>query len=203
MISEEFKFPKMYIEMNELGWLNISSDPDKYLWLCDLEWYKFEEIQNYEYEEDEYQNIVPFAHTGGGDKWVWYLEASGKMAVGLCCHDDTEGTFYAENLEGAIFRNILEFVSNSYFYINSSEAKSYQLNVSETRNYLVDWRNRFDKWFNVMWLKELDELIKLDFKYCHTQYGDYYALITPEEAGKKIEKYINFDLINKTFAWCD
>jgi hypothetical protein len=71
--------------------------------------------------------FISFAHTGGGDRWVWYLDDSGRATVGLCCHDDTEGTFYAETIEGAIFRNILEFVSNSCFYINSSEAKSYQL----------------------------------------------------------------------------
>ena len=203
MINEKFQFPKMYIEMDGLGWLDTNNNANNYLWLNDMEWYSCEEIRNYDYEEGEHQNIIPFAHTGGGDKWIWYLEDSDRLPVGLCYHDDYEGTFYAENIEGAIFRNILEFISNSCFYISPSEAKSYQLSITETRDFLLDWRNRFDKWFDVSWLKELDEFIKLDFKLCNTKFGNYYALITPEEASKKIEKYLNFDLINKPFIWCD
>lgn len=202
MINEKFKFPKIYAEMDKLGWLDTSeTNSYLYLWLNDMEWYRCEDIRNYEYEDGEVKNIVSFAHTGGGDKWGWYLEESNRLPVVLCYHDECEGMFYAENIEGAIFRNILEFVSDSLFYVDASKAESYQLNIVEIRQYLLNWRRRFDKWFNKSWLEELDEFIKLKFKICHTKYGNYYALLTPEEADEKIKKYLDFDLINKTFVW--
>ncbi|MCL6456430.1 MAG: hypothetical protein K6T85_00340 [Gorillibacterium sp.] len=199
MITEEFQFPEIYIEMDQLGWLDTNHN--NYLWVNDMEWYRCEEIQEYEYEDDELRNVVPFAHTGGGDKWGWYIEESGRMFVVLCYHDDYEGTVYAAKIEGAIFRSILEFLSNSYFYINPNEAKSYQYSAVEIREFLSDWRSRFHKWFEASWLRELDELLQMDLKLCRTKHGDYYALLTPEEANEKIVKYLNFDMLDQTIVW--
>lgn len=199
MINKNFKFPNIFIEFNKYGWLD--SQNDSYLWLDDMEWLDMEEIYDYEYEKGEIRNIVPFAVTGSGDKWVWYIKENKIISVGVCYHDEVKGKFYAENLEAAIFRNILEYVSDSCFYINENEAESYQIGIDELRELLNNWINKLKKWLDISWINELEELKKLEFKHCHTDYGDYYALITPKEANDKIKKYLKFDLLDKTFKW--
>lgn len=199
MISKNFKFPNIFIEFNKLGWLN--SENDSYLWLDGMEWLDIKEIYNYEYEKGEIRNIVPFAVTGGGDKWVWYLEENKIISVAICYHDEVKGVFYSENLESAIFRNILEYVSDSCFYKNEDEAESYQIGIVELRELLNDWINKLKKWLDRSWINELEELKTLEFKYCHTDYGDYYALLTPKEVNDKIKQYLNFDSLDKTFKW--
>lgn len=102
-------------------------------------------------------------------------------------------------MEGAIFRNILEYVSDAHFYTGEKNAKSFQIDIEELRNYLVNWRKRFTRWFKDEWLNELDELVKLDLKICETQYGSYFALLTPDEVSSKTKKFLEFDRINEPF----
>lgn len=199
MIDKKFEFPPLFIEFSKYGWLN--SENDNYLWLDDMEWLDIQEIYEYEYENGEIRNIVPFAVTGGGDKWIWYIEDDKITSVGLVYHDDINGKFYSENLEGAIFRNILEFVSDSCFYIDEDDAESYQISIDELRALLSDWINKLRGFFQEAWVRELEKLQSLDFKYCHTDYGDYYALLTPKEAKDKIKHYLDFNLLDKTFKW--
>lgn len=198
----KFNIPQKYIEMNNLGWLSRKKNLNNYLWIDDMEWLEVDDILNYEYEEYELENIVPFAYTVGGDKWGWYCDDNMLIkSIVLCYHDDDEGVFYADNLESAIFRNILEYVSDSNFYCNADEGKTYQIGILELRKLLNDWKNKFINWFDDEWIGELSTLSKLELKLCITEYGSYYALITPEEAEKKIEKYLKFPFINKRFRW--
>ncbi|MGE7944884.1 hypothetical protein ACQKNB_22800 [Lysinibacillus xylanilyticus] len=195
---KSLNFPQIYLEMNRLGWLDAESRD--YLWLNEMKWKSQTEVMNYKHEEGEIDSIIPFAVTGRGDKWVW-KEESNRLLVALCFHDDYEGVIYAENLEGAIFRNILEYVSSAHFYTDEKKAESFQIDIEELRNYLVNWRKRFNRWFNDEWLYELDELEKLELKICETQYGSYFALLTPDEARSKTKKFLNFDRINEPFNW--
>ncbi|MEH7353853.1 hypothetical protein V7150_09765 [Neobacillus drentensis] len=205
-ILNDFQFPEIFLEMNEQGWLDSRNfinfknfESQKYLWLYDMEWLTCEKILHYQYEEYESRSIVPFAITGGGDKWAWYLEFKQKLPVVYCPHDDDEGLFYAENIEAAIFRQILEFVSQNNFF--HEVGQSWEMSIFDAKRHLKNWRTRFKKWFKKEWNDELDKLITLDLKYYSHNSGGYYVLITPEEAKEKIERYLNFNLLNKSFIW--
>ncbi|MCB2362148.1 hypothetical protein [Clostridium estertheticum] len=209
-IKKDFCFPEMFLSMNDLGWLDSNNIvygeslvSQKYLWLYDMRWLTCNKVINYEYDEDESDSIVPFAYTSGGDKWAWYLEDKPLLPVVFCPHDDDEGIIYAENIEAAVFRQILEFASQNNF--NLEECKSWEMDVQMAKKHLVNWKNKFKKWFKKEWINELDKLISSDLKYYENKFarhtGRYYVFITPEEANEKIEKYLNFDLLNKPFIW--
>lgn len=59
------RIPGLYRKMDEYGLLK----PETYLWLDDMEWLSIKQISEYEYEEGEIKDIVPFAHTARYDKW--------------------------------------------------------------------------------------------------------------------------------------
>lgn len=61
--------PDLYRKMNELAYINPLSK--QFVWMYDMEWMDYKEVMNYNYEEGESQEILPFAFTGGGDKWVF------------------------------------------------------------------------------------------------------------------------------------
>ncbi|MBM4764704.1 hypothetical protein [Bacillus sp. B15-48] len=74
---------------------------------------------------------------------------------------------------------------------------SYHMNENNPKQ-LALFPIRFERWFDASWIVEIERLAHLDLKICHTQYGDYYALLTPEEANEKIIKYLDFEMLNKT-----
>ncbi|GEM_PF-6942780 len=51
------------------------------------------------------------------------------------------------------------------------------------------------------WISEIEKLINSDLKYYQYPKGGYYVLITPEECNVLVDKYLNFDLLNKNFIW--
>ncbi|MHC1686070.1 MAG: hypothetical protein AB6733_24600 [Clostridiaceae bacterium] len=204
-----FSLPELFLSMDEQGWLDSENFIDlescasqKYLWLYDMRWLTCNKIINYEYDE-EVDYIVPFAYTGGGDKWVWYLKEKSVLPVAFCPRDDDEGVIYAESIETAIFRQILEFVSQNNFYVENK--KQWEMDIVAAKKHLSNWKNRFEKWFKKEWIDELDNIISLDLKLYKHKFerytSEYYVFITPEEANEKIEKYLNFSLLNKTFIW--
>lgn len=204
-MRNDFSFPDAYLEMNESGYFNVSNgiastniNMQNYVWLYDMEWLPYETIINYEYD-CESRAIVPFAFTGGGDLWAWYLECAPNIPVVFCPHDDNEGYFYAPSFEGALFRQILDFASQSNFYI--TDGKSWQMDLETARRYLLNWKSKFSKWFKNEWISEIERIICLDLKYYQYSKGGYYVLITPEEYEMLIKQYLDFNLLNKSFIW--
>lgn len=178
-------------------------DTQKYIWLDQMEWLSRDEIINYEYDEDRSNLVIPFAFNGGGDVWGWYMYDKSFMPVVFCLHDDYEASYYAASFEEALFRQVLEFCCDCNFYIG--EGKSYQMDLHEARVNLTNWRNKFERWFKKEWLAEVDLILRVPLKFyedpCQKSGKGYYVLITPEECEHLIKKYLDFDLINKTFYW--
>lgn len=84
---------------------------ENYLWLNEMRWMPIDEIFGYQHDEGENKSILPFAITGGGDKWVWIVdEENEEYKVGLCERGEFNGFYYAKNTEDAIIRQIIEFV---------------------------------------------------------------------------------------------
>ena len=195
---KKYKIPLVYQKMDERGY----TTQENYLWLNEMEWTSINKIREYEYDESESELIIPFAFTGGGDKWVWIVNDENKeYCVGLCENAEINGIYYAKNTEDAILRQIIEYVSDSNFYVSESKAKSYQISENELMQCLETWKNCFKGILNENYLNIIDNLRKLKLKHIESQYGEWDALLTLDERNELLDKYINFDLIDKEFEW--
>lgn len=197
-MHKNYNIPSIYQKMNERGYLNR----ENYLWLNEMEWFPIDAIRKYEHEEGESEAIIPFAMTGAGDKWVWVVNDEEKeYHVGLCECAEWNGVYYAKNTEDAIFRQIIEYVSDSNFYINKGTSESYQVSESELMRQLETWQTCFDGILNKKYLGVIRRLRKLNLKYVKCQYGEWVALLTLDEREELLNKYIKFDLLDEEFAW--
>lgn len=200
MIDKNYIIPLVYQKMNERGYTNPHNG--SYLWLNEMRWMPIDKIKEYEYDEGETKSIVPFAITGGGDKWVWVVADKGEeYCVGLCERAESNGIYYAKNTEDAILRQIIEYVSDSNFYVSELKAESYQIDEKELRIQLEEWKNNFRGIINDEYINIIEKLSELSLKYIKCQYGEWYALLTLEEQDELIDKYIKFDLLDKEFEW--
>lgn len=195
---KKYKIPLIYQKMDEQGY----TTQENYLWLNEMEWISINKIREYEYDEGESELIIPFAFTGGGDKWVWIVNDENKeYCVGLCENAEINGIYYAKNTEDAILRQIIEYVSDSNFYVSELKAKSYQISENELMQCLETWKNCFKGILNENYLNIIDNLRKLKLKHIESQYGEGDALLTLDERNELLDKYINFDLKDKEFEW--
>lgn len=198
MIDKNYIIPSVYQKMSDRGFFNIET----YLWLNEMEWMSIDKIKEYEYDEGESKSIIPFAITGGGDKWVWVVDDENKeYYVGLCERAESNGIYYAKNTEDAILRQIIEYVASSNFYIHKEEAESYQVNEDELKMQLEGWKNRFKGILNNDYLNIIDKLKELNLKHIKCKYGEWDALLSLEEQDELIDKYITFDKIDDEFEW--
>lgn len=207
MNKDDFQFPQIFLDMDMLGWTVPGED---YVWFNDMEWYTLNEIVKWEEEKEKERHIVnspliiPFAHTGGGDVWGWYIKDIESPVIVQCYHDDIIGTVYAKNLEEAIFRHILDFVSDCNFY--TSNGKSYQMDCDSAKECLLEWRNKFGSYFKSDWINEIDKILTLNLKhYKETRFPtvnlEYETFLTPQEAEELIQKYLKFDKMDTEIVW--
>ncbi len=192
-MNNSFNFPKVFLDMDRFGW---TQNCEEYVWFDDMEWYSIDEIVNWRPEERIVSSplIVPFAHTGGGDVWGWYIEDIDNPIVVLCYHDDTIAKVYAKNFEEALFRHILEYVSESNIDC-----------IDEAKEHILNWKNAFGRYFKTEWNNEIENILSLELK----QYKEirfkvnytYNVLLTPQEVELLIQKYIFFDRMDSEVVW--
>ncbi len=209
-LRDDFYFPEVYMELEKQGCFDVNKFKSRdnfinqnYVWFYDMEWLSHDKIINYNYEDYQSRAVVPFAMTGGGDIWGWYLDCQNSMPIVLCPHNDDEGIFYANCFEAAVFRHILEFASKNNFCIDVGE--SWEMDLKMARNHLSNWKSKFGRWFAPEWLSEINRLMTLDIKLHqvgkYPSEGDFYLLITPEEYSELTKKYLAFNLFDQTFVW--
>ena len=197
-MKKKYEIPSIYQKMQEKGYTNIKN----YLWLNEMRWMPIDKILEYQHDEGESESILPFAITGGGDKWVWIIdEESEEYKVGLCERGEYNGIYYAKNTEDAIIRQIIEFVSDSNFYLSEVEAKKYQISECELKQMLQRWKNSFTGIMNERYLNIIDILSGLCLKRIKSPYGEWYALLSLDERQEMLDKYISFDMLGEEFEW--
>ena len=197
-MNKRYKIPSIYQKMQENGYTSI----ENYLWLNEMRWMPIDKILGYQHDEGESELILPFAITGGGDKWVWIVdEENEEYKVGLCERGEFNGIYYAKNTEDAIMRQIIEFVSDSNFYLSETNAKNYQISECELKQMLQKWKNSFTGILNERYLNIIDILSRLCLKHIKSPYGEWYALLSLDERQEMLDKYISFDLLDEEFEW--
>lgn len=119
--------------------------------------------------------------------------------MGICGRCEEKGSFYAKNIEDAILKQIIEYVSDSNFYLEKQEAKTYQIDECELKRRLLTWREKFRGILRKEHINVINELSKLSLKNVDSIYGKWYALLSVEECNQWIDKYIAFELVEQKF----
>lgn len=194
VMGKDFIFSQIYEKMREKGYFDVSNE--NYLWLNEMEWVSPKEVL----EAVATKNIIPFAFTGGGDDWVFFKENTGEYAIGICYACEPEGLHYAKNFEDALFRQILDFVSNDNFYIDENEMEDYQISEKELKEQLTEWIEKLSGIIKDEYIDEIKKLCSLKLK--NVSYGNYewYALLSNEEEEELRRKYMPYCLEEITFA---
>lgn len=192
--------PQLYRKVNELAYINLSSK--QFVWMYDMEWMDYKEVINYKYEEGESRDILPFAFTGGGDKWVFVENSTNEPHIGRCYGGEAEGEYCAKNLEDAIFRSIIEFVSSTCIAITEDGKMGTKFFYEEqVKDILKDYLKIYNNLLPKEYLAVIQYLTTLSFKKCSFANAQWYALLSIEERDTFIERYLMFDLMDNTFDW--
>ncbi|MDE7251741.1 MAG: hypothetical protein K2O32_02185 [Acetatifactor sp.] len=205
MVEKNIKTPEVYKSMSWLGYL---TQPN-YLWIYEMRWRPIDKILQYEYYEDEYfienKTMIPFAQTGGGDDWLWVPNGENKeYCVGICCKEEREGVYYAKNMEDAILRRILEYVTYNYggFCMDESQRKTPdQMGEKELMQLLEKYKSSFHGVLNVEYLGVISHLRERKLQHVKNEIEEWDALLTEDEYNDLVKKYIDFELLDQKFVW--
>lgn len=103
-----------YTNMVKAGYFDSSND--KYIWIRNMEWINEKRSNNFfDYIPE---GTIPFAVTGGGDVWAADNDSE---KIFLYYHDDDEPEYYADSFENAVFRQLVEFLSDNEFVESGNE----------------------------------------------------------------------------------
>lgn len=195
----EDMLPQIYKDLNKKGYTNYrnfksSADVNQnYLWFIDLTWFTYDQI----IQEEEFFNInmIPFATTEGGDCWCLDLNHKNYVPIVCCYHGDGEGVYYAKTLEATLFRQILDFACNEFTDGDNKDENS----IMTGRQVILNWISELKRYFPNEWICELSNIINSE-DYAETEPG-YFEMISESKYDELIKKYIDFELLDKTFIW--
>ncbi|MBQ7783169.1 MAG: hypothetical protein IJ368_04290 [Oscillospiraceae bacterium] len=172
----------------------INPKSEKYLWVRDMEW--IDPKQSKKYKGKIPKNVMPIAATGAGDIWgIFGIE------VFLYFHDDDEVLFYADNLKNAIFRAIVEYLSdNDFISENELDENNAVFAVSYVKNCIDIFSDDFSE-EQINDLKQISEQSISEFYY--SSGTPYHSFISVDDADKIIRKYIPINDENNSDEICD
>ena len=181
----------LYQKLKTHDFLNPKSE--KYLWIRDMEW--IDPKQSKKYKGNIPKNAMPIATTGAGDIWgIFGIE------VFLYFHDD-DALFYADNLKNAIFRAIVEYLSDNDFI---SESELDENNAVFAVNYVKNCIDIFSDDFSAEQINDLRQISEQSISEFHYDNGTaYHSFISVDDADKIIRKYIQMDDDNNAADICD
>lgn len=152
-----------------------------YFWVYDMEWLAQDKIKSKCTNKD----ITPFAVTAGGDVWVFYNDRV------VFCGLDGECTYYADNLENAVFRSVIGYLSDFGFDPDDPDDENEETEAF-ARKYIKEVTEVFAEAFSEDMLAELKRISELPLK----EQGCGLNFISPAEADEIIKKCIKFELMD-------
>ncbi len=190
-----YNISESYSEFYQKGWLKPNSV--NYIKFHDMEWFHQEKIISGTIDEFK-PNIIPFAHTGGGDYWVW--DNHRNNSVYLCYREDEEAQYYADDFNKALFKHLLEFCCYNNFYVNEKE--SWEVSQTEGKAFLKLWTETLGKYFEHEWIEVIKDIQTRTLKqFPGHEEGDYFSFISNIELKSLIH---DFKIVtnDKPTAWC-
>lgn len=192
--------PDLYKKMNKLGYLDYSNK--QFIWMAEMEWIPYEEVMNYEYEEDMTKEVLPFAFTGGGDLWAFIENGTSQPYIGRYYHPEEDGEYCAKNFEDAILLNIIEFASSASILIDEEGEPQSKINSEdEVLYYMKEYCRVYQDLLCQRYLDVIHYLSTLHFKECSFHASHWLALLSDEEAEAMVKCYLDFEYMGKPVAW--
>ena len=196
------RLPPVYLEMRAQGWFEYAPpDHPNLLWLPDAEWMSLKEIVYYQPAEYHKPGYVPFATTAGGDHWCWWPAEHPEVIVS-CPHDCYEGEFYAPSFTGFIYRQFLDFATQTGLNPTDDsfdpECDPLQAQV------LQDSAVRLTPYLPDAWRKTLEEIAAAaPTRIMHNGKDIGSALLTSEQYQAIVQRDLAFPLLDQRFFWMD
>ncbi|MBD5139966.1 MAG: hypothetical protein HDT25_00910 [Ruminococcus sp.] len=173
---------KCYTDMVNAGYFDTSSN--NYIWIRDMEW--ISEKKSNIFFDFIPEDAIPFAVTGGGDVWVADNDSE---KIFLYYHDDDEPEYYADSFENAVFRQLVEFLSDNEFVESSNEED--ENSTAFAKKYIRTCCNIFKPYFLEEQTEILLELVERTInEYKNNNYIYHSFLDFDKEASKIISKFI-------------
>lgn len=192
--------PDLYKRMNELGYLNYSNKQS--IWMSEMEWMPYEEVMNYEYEEDMTREVLPFAFTGSGDLWAFVENGTSQPYIGRYYHPEEDGEYCAKNFEDAILLNIIEFACSASILLNESGEPESKINSEEeVLYYMKMYCMAYQGLLRQEYLDVIQYLSTLHFKECSFHSSRWLALLSDKEAEAMIKQHLDFERMGQPIAW--
>ena len=166
MIGEINMNNLIYNSLIKKGFINPNNE--EYLWLPEMIWFAPDKLDYYNNDRYDYlrtEGLFLFAKNAYGDFFAWNKDDE---SVLFCDQGSGYGFLYAPNLEGAIFRRIIEFANGDYVdfcfddkkeEMDEDEAEGY---ISETQaiSMLKEYKKSFGEYFQSGWIDALDRIIQ-------------------------------------------
>jgi len=222
-IKYKFQFPNLYKQLDIDGMLNVGEYGPK--WYAEvyptlkenptllLHSYDFELLNLKSVDEeigdltdpDDYRqidkkfNFIPFAKSGGGDHYCFFLneENEGNVPVVYVWHDANEVSYLAKNLRDFIFRMLLTDMSNQDIY-NEIPDEEFRNDIEAVfkshKKYLTQQQNNI-----------LEDILKREiFDYeivLGSQKEVARGLLTDVELKKLLNEIIPFEKMDQSFEY--
>lgn len=222
-IKYKFQFPNLYKQLDIDGMLNVGEYGPK--WYAEvyptlkenptllLHSYDFELLNLKSVDEeigdltdpDDYRqidkkfNFIPFAKSGGGDHYCFFLneENEGNVPVVYVWHDANEVSYLAKNLSDFIFRMLLTDMSNQDIY-NEIPDEEFRNDIEAVfkshKKYLTEQQNNI-----------LEDILKREIFVYEIVLGSQKeaarGLLTDVELKKLLNEIIPFEKMDQSFEY--
>lgn len=146
--------------------------------------------------------LVPFARSGGGDHYCFYLNdpESNEVPIILVWHDSNEAVYLARNMQDYVFTALLTDMSDQdlYYVTTDEEFRNNFLAMMKTHaRYLTEKQNRI--------LQEIlsREITGYDIELPKGRKEHHRGLLTDQELENILAENVPFEKADTTFEYAD
>lgn len=180
--------PEAYTRLFDAGLLDYRKKRSCIV-LDHAEWLTPQDIASVDWPPHVVPGLVPFAQTGSGDHWCWYVPWSGdnEIPVVFSPHDMNRASGFAPNFEGCVYRLVLEQFARSSLLGERSAAR-----LSKT---FKRYAAQLQPFLPRRWGATLSTLAARPVR----QAGDAFCLMEEDELRAIISRDLTFARMGKKF----